>query len=78
MVARADYPPTIHAFAVAHHYRLLRDLSLDQIACVLDELVLGLTAEGLHPRQLPVECGFESFLQQVRESVRTAAMPSPR
>ncbi|SMX99700.1 hypothetical protein BLIN101_03397 [Brevibacterium linens] len=46
--AMADLPPTSRAFADAvHHYRQLRDLSLDELAYVLAQLGHGLTTEDL-------------------------------
>ncbi|MFP3397658.1 hypothetical protein SB749_15110 [Brevibacterium sp. SIMBA_078] len=43
-----DLPPTSRAFADAvHHYRQLRDLSLDELAYVLSQLGHGLTTEDL-------------------------------
>ncbi|WP_169252845.1 helix-turn-helix transcriptional regulator [Brevibacterium sp. 'Marine'] len=44
----ADFPPTSRAFADAvHHYRQLRDLSLDELAYVLSQLGHGLTTADL-------------------------------
>lgn len=43
-----DLPPTSRAFADAvHHYRQLRDLTLDELAYVLAQLGHGLTTEDL-------------------------------
>ncbi|WP_205683622.1 hypothetical protein [Brevibacterium aurantiacum] len=45
-----DLPPTSRAFADAvHHYRQLRDLTLDVLAYVLAQLGHGLTTEDLRP-----------------------------
>lgn len=49
-----DLPPTSRAFADAvHHYRQLRELTLDELAYVLAQIGHGLTTEDLRR----IECG---------------------